>query len=121
MRPVRRLLYLAGPYSLNPAHCTHEAIMVGRAILDNPRIGEFFSYSPVIPHLTFYWDSVAPMEYERWLDYDLDVLHHCEAIVRLPGKSSGADIELAYAMGQGKDVFTFEQLPKPAQAAWTTR
>jgi hypothetical protein len=39
------------------------------------------------------------------LDYDLNWLAKCDAVLRLPGASSGADREVEYAQKLGIPVF----------------
>ena len=45
-------------------------------------------------------DADAFAEYETWMEYDLAWLGACEALLRLPGHSPGADREVRYALGR---------------------
>lgn len=108
------LLFLAGPYSTNPAHNTNRAIRVAT------HVWQFGEWAPYVPHLTFFWDAVTPMEYEEWLAYDLAVLKHCKAFCRLPGESKGADGEHARAIEWGLQIVEFEDLPWQARNEWWT-
>ena len=40
-----------------------------------------------------------------WLDMDKEIVGRCDAVLRLPGESSGADIETAHAAECGVPVF----------------
>lgn len=89
---MKPLVYVAGPYSSpNPVANTRRAVQVGhRLILDG-------NVTPFVPHLSLLADIISPMPYEAWLAYDLDVLEHCDAVLRLSGESAGADREVAAA------------------------
>jgi len=47
-----------------------------------------------------------PRPYEFWLELDNHFLPLCEAVLRLPGHSSGADKEVHLAQTLGIPVFT---------------
>ena len=49
------------------------------------------------------------MVYERWLEYDMEWLTACDALVRLPGESKGADREVARAKELGIEVYTLDE------------
>ena len=66
--------------------------------------------APFSPHL---WaaagcnaDGLA--NYEHWMRYDFAFLDVCDAVLRLPGVSPGADREVARAHGRGLPVFHSE-------------
>jgi hypothetical protein len=46
-----------------------------------------------------------PRPYEFWLDLDNQFLPDCDAVLRIPGDSNGADKEVALAKTLGKPVF----------------
>ena len=52
---------------------------------------------PVVPHLTLLVHMIEPQELEFWYEYDMNALARCDAAVRLPGYSSGADEEMRVA------------------------
>lgn len=55
-----------------------------------------------MPHLTHFWHFASPhLPREFWLEYDLAWLEQCDAIVRIPGTSPGADDEMARAKELG--------------------
>ncbi len=47
-----------------------------------------------------------PRPYEFWLDLDNEFLPVCQAVLRLPGPSSGANKEVQLAQKLGIPVFT---------------
>ena len=88
----RPLVYLAGPYTHpDPVHNVHSVVGIAGAICDEG------SVTPVVPHLTALWHFIDPRPIEFWYEYDLALLARCDALLRLPGKSTGADKEVTYA------------------------
>lgn len=59
-----------------------------------------------LPHLTAFWHLVHPHSRAEWLDLDKRWLEVCDAVLRLPGQSKGADIETAFARALGIPVVT---------------
>jgi hypothetical protein len=86
----RPLVYVAGPITRDPFGCVRQ----GAAAWERCREA---GVVPFIPQLSVLQEMVAPQPYEAWLAYDFDVIRHCEALVRLPGLSTGADREVAFA------------------------
>lgn len=65
-------------------------------------------HHPFLPHLSIYWNLAAPPgpeTHDFWLWYDFEWLRQCDAIVRLPGESVGADREVAEAERCGIMVY----------------
>jgi len=84
-------VYIAGPYTHpDPVVNTHNAIMAGDEVA---RLGHI----PFIPHLNIQWHIVCPHDSDFWCEYDLKWLELCDVLLRLPGKSYGADLEVQYA------------------------
>lgn len=98
-------VYIAGPYtSGDKSDNTLAAIEAGDRLF---RLG----YAPYIPHLSHFWDAVYEHEYDVWLDLCLEWVKVCDAILRLPGESPGADVECELAYGIDIPVFhSVEQL-----------
>lgn len=92
-------VYVAGPYTKGDvAVNVREAILAGDALLKA-------GYLPYIPHLTHFWHLVAPGPYEQWTKMDMAWVGVCDAVLRIPGESSGADEEVRYALERGMPVF----------------
>lgn len=108
-------IYVAGPYTVGDvAVNVRQAILAGNALFGA-------GYAPYIPHLTHFWHVVAPHPYEDWMALDLVFLETCAALVRLPGPSRGADVEVAHAHRLGIPVYPSVQAFLVAQehVAWT--
>lgn len=67
-------------------------------------------YIVYCPHLMWYlWRRTRKAEPERlYIKQSLAWLRDCDALVRLPGKSRGADIELVTAAGAGKAIYYWD-------------
>lgn len=104
MKEIRRI-YVAGPISIGDmAQHVRVAIDASTALLE-------LGYYPFCPHLTHFWHLIHPQEYEKWMEYDFEWLGQCDALLRLPGESPGADREVEFAKKHNMPVFhTIEEL-----------
>jgi hypothetical protein len=92
-------IFIAGPYtSPDPAVNVRAAIDAATRILDA-------GHTPFVPHLTHFWHVIVPRPYETWTAWDLEWLKVCDAVVRLPGRSPGADAEMSEAANLGLAMF----------------
>ena len=91
-------IYVAGPYTNpDPVNNTGKAIRAGHLLLMQ-------GFIPFIPHLTLQ----HPQPIEVWYHYDNEWLKKCDALIRLPGDSDGADDEVALMRKMERPVFTGE-------------
>ncbi len=100
--PAERLplVYVAGPYSTgDQVENTQAAIDAAGAIVNSG------CAIPVIPHLSMLWHLYRPQGIDFWYQYDLHLLAACDALVRLPGHSTGADKEVEVAQQIGLAIF----------------
>ncbi len=96
---VKMRIYVAGPYSSGDvAQNVRLAIHEGDYIA---RLG----HTPFIPHLTHFWHLVCPNPYEFWLAQDMEWLRVCDALLRIPGESKGADLEVVEAQRLGLIIY----------------
>ncbi len=101
---MRRLIYVAGPLwqgvvALNIRH----ALEAAEKLFDA-------GFVPFVPHLTHFWNFAIPHPDTRhedafWMKLDHEMLKHCDCLVRLPGASIGADMEVEWAQQLGLSVF----------------
>lgn len=98
---MKPLVYVAGPVTSNPWGCVRQATDAYRFVRDCGAV-------PFLPQLSVLHEMVDPQPYEEWLAYDLDILAHCHALLRLPGESKGADAEVAWALEHDLDVFLLD-------------
>jgi hypothetical protein len=106
-------LYVAGPYAHpDPVLNTHRTIRVATAIREHTE------YVPFVPHLTMLWHAVTPRPVEWWYAIDLEHLSRCDFLLRLPGESSGADREMAFAAKRGIGLLWLADMARPVIEAW---
>ncbi len=92
-------VYVAGPISQGDTLVNiRRGIEAGQELW---RLG----YVPYIPHLDALWHLFYPKGYDGWIPYDLEWLKLCQAVVRLPGESWGADTEEDAARQLGIPVY----------------
>jgi hypothetical protein len=94
-----RLVYVAGPLTLG---------LAWRNVADACRAATQLTmqgFVPFVPHLCTLWDQIAPIGERTAMRYDLVWLSKCDAMLRLPGRSRGADTEEAFAKLRSIPVF----------------
>jgi len=101
----RKLIYIASPYTTGDKdHNVFRQIAAAEQI---STIGAI----PYIPLLSHYWDEVYSHDWEFWIDICKEMVLRCDALIRLPGESRGADIEVDFALQNNIPVFhSFERL-----------
>ena len=95
-----RSIYIAGPYTSNPVENTKIAIREGDYCA---RLGWY----PYIPHLSHFWDMEISHPWDFWMKLDEYWLRKCDAMLRIPGESKGADAEVAIAQQRGKVIYYY--------------
>lgn len=103
MSSRKPVVYIAGPYSKpDPCVNTHVAMTWWDKLYSSGIV------APICPHWSHLQHTHSPREYQEWIDYDLQLLHVCDALLRIPGESSGADGEVTRMTELGKPVFHSE-------------
>lgn len=93
------LVYIASPYSLgDKEENVRNSLLVADELLSKGII-------PFAPLLSHFWEQISPKPYEDWLKMDFQYIMRCDAVLRLPGKSSGADMECEFATLHGIPVY----------------
>jgi hypothetical protein len=96
---LNKKIFIASPYSIgNQEGNVLVSMRAANRILEEGLI-------PFVPLLSHYWHIQFPKEYEEWCRYDLEWLKSCDALLRLPGVSKGADNEVFTARELGIPVF----------------
>lgn len=98
-RRLKPRIYIAGPISIgNQFHNAANGIRAASAVFHLGAI-------PYCPHLTALWDFVDPsMRHEDWMEICFAWIPQCDAVLRIPGESHGADRECEYARSLGIPV-----------------
>lgn len=93
-------VYIAGPYTEGDV-----AINVRNAFEAANKLADL-GFAPFIPHSAHFWHLVFPRPYDFWIELDNQFLPCCEAVLRLPGLSTGTVKEVELAKKLGIPVFT---------------
>ena len=94
-----KTVYVAGPITKGDQFLNvRRAFDAGQVLLDA-------GFAPFVPHATCFWHMIHEGDYEAWLAYDFAWIERCDALLRIPGESAGADREVAYALSLGLPVF----------------
>lgn len=95
-----KYVYVAGPISKgDPFFNVAEGVRWAEAVRAAGLV-------PFCPHLSGLWQMIKPVDYEAWLTYDFAWIERCDALLRMPGASPGAEREVAFAKKLGIPVFT---------------
>lgn len=102
-------VYVAGPMKLGDHMANiRQGLDAGAALMKA-------GHSPFIPQLSSFFALVHPnIDYEDWLSYDFHWIEVCDALIRTPGESAGADREVKFAVANKIPVF----LSVPAFLQW---
>ena len=92
-------VYISGPITLGSMRDNmYRALDAADELLEA-------GWHPFVPHLDVIWHERHPHEHGKWLAYDMAWLPVCEALIRLPGESVGADLEVTDARRLGIPVY----------------
>jgi hypothetical protein len=84
-------VYIAGPYTLgDPIVNTRRAMDAYDKLIDR-------GMAPYCPHVTMFHHLIRHRDPQEWIGIDLEWLRVCDIVLRLPGESAGADVEVAFA------------------------
>lgn len=73
-------------------------------------------YAVYVPHTNVLWEMISPpiddftKAYEKWLSHDFQWVLACDAILRLEGKSHGADREVELAKSAGVHIYLSKEM-----------
>src|SRR5438105_4453404 len=96
---MKAKVYIAGPYTKGDV-----AVNVRNAFEAANKLADL-GFAAFVPHGTHFWHMMFPRKYEFWLELDREFLPCCDAVLRLPGESHGADGEVRLAESKHIPVF----------------
>ena len=98
-------VYVAGPISKgNLNKNVQQAVDAGIILIHK-------GFAPFVPHLSCYMGGCVPdpmpfgTTHDDWMSVDLPWVKVSQALLRLPGESKGADMEVSCANSYGIPVF----------------
>lgn len=97
---MRQRVYISGPLTTsgNPMENIDRAMVAARELIAA-------GYAPLVPHLNYMMDLGEEIPREIWLEVELPWVRAADAMIRLPGESIGADLEVERAELLGIPVF----------------
>jgi hypothetical protein len=97
-KPIK-FVYVAAPYNSNPIHNTWQSMIYANQLVDLGLI-------PIVPHISsMLWNLHTPRPEAFWYQYTMELMRLCDAVVRFPGESKGAEAEIREAETMGILVF----------------
>lgn len=108
---MKPLIYIAGPYSSDPVSGLRNAVIAAERVLQA-------GATPLVPHLTMAWYLVSGHDPAFYYAYDLDILAHCQGLIRLKGESKGADKEVEEAERLGIPVMVLHSGVEDVGIMW---
>jgi nucleoside 2-deoxyribosyltransferase len=98
-------VFISGPLTSTPRGpfpAVHDAVKVSTRLM---RAG----LVPFVPHTAVLVDMIEPgLTWDEWMLWCLHWVERCDAVLRLPGESRGADREVAHAEALGIPVYFSE-------------
>lgn len=92
-------VYIASPYTLgDTAANVSKQIRVAETLIG-------FGLCPFVPLMSHFHQMFFPHTFEEWIEIDLVWVKSCDAVLRLDGKSTGADMEVKCAIENNIPVF----------------
>lgn len=89
---MKKVIYISSPYSIgNVEDNVQFQIEAAHRIMD-------MGHAPVVPLLSHFLHLHKPRPYDDWLCVDLALIEKVDIVLRLPGESKGADMEVDKAL-----------------------
>lgn len=93
-------VYIASPYTIGD---TAENVRAQMDIFNTlANTGKIAPFAPLLFH---FQHLVHPRRTDDWLAMDFEWVKTCDAILRLPGESRGADLEVQFAQSFDIPIF----------------
>lgn len=97
----KKRVFICSPYTKpDPAVNINISVKMFNRLMDDGKC------VPINMLWTHFYHCINPRSYEDWLAYCMSFLPLCQAVLRLPGESSGVDREVQVAVEMGIPVFT---------------
>lgn len=90
-----KTVYIASPYTNEDSALVLQNVTAAMNIAEELFNSGFIPFMPLLNH--YYETFHFHRSWKDWMDYDLTWLSKCDYVLRLPGKSKGADIEVKKA------------------------
>ena len=92
-------VYISSPYTIGDKETNvRRQIDTAKELIDR-------GFCPFVPTLYHHVDMLYPYSWETWMEIDISWIKSCDCILRLPGTSKGADMEVEHALRSNIPVF----------------
>ena len=92
-------IFISSPYTIgDTGENVRAQLQAANELMD-------LGFTPFIPLLSHFQHIVFPRPYQDWIKNDLEWLRVCDAVLRLPGESAGADVECNEAVKLGIPIW----------------
>jgi len=92
-------VFISSPYTLgDKLENVENSLKVADELMDK-------GITPFAPLLNHYQDLILPRPEKDWMDWDIEWMLTCDAVLRLPGESKGADNEVRIAKAHKIPIF----------------
>ena len=100
-------VFISSPYTIGDVGLNVKAqIKAADELMNN-------GFTPFLPLLSHFQHIIYDRPYQDWLNNDFEWLAVCDYVLRLPGESAGADLEVIRANELGiKVVYSIDELKK---------
>lgn len=95
---TRPLIYISGPITKGQPSRMHNVAVATQAFHYLLKRG-VYAFVPQWAALVDY--CLEDCRYDEWMELDFAVIERCDVLVRLPGESKGADLEVEFATKLG--------------------
>lgn len=89
---MRRIVYIASPYTKGDQAENVAAQMKAASELIH------WGFAPYWPLCSHFLHMFHPQKYGTWMDIDMGFLRLADILLRIPGESHGADLEISRAI-----------------------
>jgi len=114
-KPRKKLVYIAGPYGRRIGNSNAQCEANVKEVIKAARHLIILGHIPFPANIYHFVHSGWPTSPDEdvWLEICMAWIPFCDILLRLPGKSHGADAEVKLAKQLGiKVVYSFEELGK---------
>lgn len=98
-------VYIASPYT-NKGEIKDRKVMEMNVYRQMETFNELVNRGmcPMAPLLSHFQHQEYPLPWEKWMEMDYEWISVCDVVLRLDGRSTGADLEVAHAEKLGIPV-----------------
>jgi hypothetical protein len=104
---MKKMVYIASPYTKGDvARNVRDSFFIADRLVE-------LGYLPFPPLFSHFWHFLIPHSYKFWMELDLEWILRSDCVLRMPGDSNGADMEVEFALQNNIPVYlSIDELEK---------